>query len=397
MKRTISRRGKGSKTASKKGSKKTLPPTKKRPIRRPTVTKPTHKKSVSTRKTTHGKPLSAATIRRQQRQQAVAREQLRLIREQEAAARRAEREARRAERQEQAEIERLIEEQEEAERQARREEKAERRRDRATQLREKGYTEKKVKSLVKLEEYFEREAEKERQRAQRRAEKEETVAKKARLREWRERADAARKKRGMSKKARAAARKQDRAAAKEVAEPSFERYITESLWEVYNCLGNLGYKVDEPQCWKYQDGSFDAQIRVNDPDDTTGQDALLELQKCVRPVAGAYIALGFRHYPSLQTERRIEMAELGGKPIPGSLYHKEMGQYTNLTNYRLAGQSEIAAHMDVTHKWLGDFAKANQAFCSQILVRYYYSPESGPPPGDEHDRINEGENPGGEC
>jgi hypothetical protein len=246
--------------------------------------------------------------------------------------------------------------------------------------------------------YFEREAEKERRREERAAQREADKLKAARLREWQELADAARAERGVSKKKRAQARKQDRAAKQEAQEyRTIEDYITETLWEVYNCMGNLGFKVDEPQCWKYQDGSFDAQIRVNDPDDTTGQMALLELAKCVNPVVGAYIALGFRHYPSGQTERRIEMAELGGKPIPTSLQHKEMGQYTNLTNYRPAGSSEIADHVNATHEWLGDFGKVNQAWCSQLMVRYYYSPNGGPPPGGEHDRINEGSNPGGKC
>ena len=383
MKRTISRRGKGSKTASKKGSKKGATPAKKRPIRRPTAAKPTHKKSVSTRKPTHGKPLSAATLR--------------LIREQEAAARRAERAERRQERREQAELDRLIAEQEEAERQSRREEKSERRRERAAQLRKKGYKPEKIRKLIKLEEFFEREAEKERRKEERKRAQAIKRSKAAGLREWPELADAARAERGMSKQKRAQARKRDRASIEEVLEPSIERYIIETLWEVYNCLGNLGFRVDEPQCWHYQDGSFDAQVRVNEPDDTTGQAAILELAKCIKPVAGAYIALGFRHHPSLQTESRLEKATIGDKPVPGSLAHKELGLYTNLTNYRPAGSSEIADHINATHEWLGDFSRVNQAWCAQIMVRYYYGPDGKPPYMGEHDRINEGNNPGSTC
>ena len=390
MKRTVSRRGKGSKTAHKKGSKKGSSPAKKRPIRRPPTRKPAHRKPSPTRKPAHRKPSSTA------RYQALreARELQRLIREQEAA----ERQARRDEAREARALDRLIEEQEEAARQSAREEKAARRREREAQLRAKGRSPKQIQKLIKLEEFFEREAEKEARRAQRQRERETEKLKADRLREWRELADASRAERGQTKKERARARKQDKKAAKEIIEyKSIEQYITDSLWEVYNCLGNLGFKVDEPQCWKYQDGSFDAQVRILDPDDTTGQAALLELQKCIKPVAGAFIALGFRHYPSLRTERRVEKKDIDGRFIHGSLRHMEMGQYTNLTNYRVAGTSEIAAHVDVTHKWLGDFSEKNQAWCSQILVRYYYGPDNKPPHEGEHDRINEGENPGGKC
>jgi hypothetical protein len=377
-KRTVTRRGKPSKSGSKKRSKKTPAPAKKRPVRRPIPTRSTHHKSST-----------AATLRRRE-----ARELALLIHEQELAARReARREAREA-----LELERLIEEQQEAERQAEREVKLAHRRERTAQLRRKGYPEKKVKKLVRLEEFFERESEKEQRKDERRREREAEQLKETRLREWAELADASRAKRGKTKAERAKARKEDRAAVKEAAaQPSIERYITESLWEVYNCLGNLGFKVDQPQCWHYQDGSFDAQIRVNDPDDTTGQDAILELEKCIKPIVGAYIALGFRHYPSLQTERRVEKKDIDGKYLHGSLRHMEMGQYTNLTNYRLAGSSEIADHINATHKWLGDFSRQNQAWCSQIMVRYYHSPDGKAPHEGEHDRINEGGNPGETC
>ena len=382
-KRSISRRGKPSKSGRKKGSKKTPSPAKKRSVKRPV--------------STHKKP-SRTTLRQRQQEQREARELAQLIREQELAARREyQREARR-ERREALELERLIAEQEEAERQAEREAKAERRRERAAQLQRKGRTPKQVKKLIKLEEFFEREGEKERRRGEKRQEAEAQKLKEARLREWAELADAERVKRGKTKVERAKARKLDKKVVKEVAaQPSIERYINETLWEVYNCLGNLGFRVDEPQCWKYQDGSFDAQIRVLDPDDTTGQEAILELEKCIKPIAGAYIALGFRHYPSFHTERRVEKKDLDGKYLHGSLRHVEMGQYTNLTNYRSAGSSEIADHFNATEKWLGDFSRTNQAFCSQIMVRYYYSPDSKPPYEGEHDRINEGSNPGEKC
>ena len=370
-KRVVSRRGKPSKSGSKKRSKKTPAPAKKRPVRRPIPAR-----------STHGKSPTSATLRRRE-----ARELALLIHEQELAARReARREAREA-----LELERLIEEQQEAERQEAREAKAARRRERTKQLQRQGRTEKQARKLVKLEEFFEREGEKEQRKEAQRLEREA-------LQTWQESADAEREKRGKTKKERAAARKADRKAKAEVREyRSIEDYIVESLWEVYNCLGNLGFRVDEPQCWKYQDGSFDAQIRVNDPDDTTGQAAILELEKCIKPVVGAYIALGFRHHPSDRTERRIEKGSIGDKTVPGSLKHKELGMYTNLTNYRPAGVSEIADHINATHEWLGDFGRVNQAFCAQIMVRYYHSPNGRRPPEGEHDRINEGSNPGTTC
>jgi len=371
-KRSVPRRGRGSKPAHKVGSKKAPPPSRKRPSkaereRRNAVARERYAEQKRERERLERAALRQERARERQRkarerERREAAELRRLIREQERAAREAERQVardeREAEREAERELDRLIRSQEAARREAEAEDARQRR----------------------LEEWFDRQGTLDRNREGRARRKAEKAERERQIKGWQKIVDEERSERGMSRKQRAAERKLEEAIRREAeAAKTVEDYIEESLQAVYKCMVGLGYKTDEPIYYRLQDRAFDAEIRMHDPDDTTGAAALLELQKCIQPIVGAWILLGFRHYPSDQIERRIEMAEAGGKRLPSSLAQRELGMITNLTNYRPAGQSEIAAHVDATEKWLRDFARVNRAYCAQIFVRYYYSPDGRRP------------------
>lgn len=230
--------------------------------------------------------------------------------------------------------------------------------------------------------WFDREAAREAERERKRKEREQRAARAAQVREWEVYLDTARKERGKTVTERRAERKRERQVRAQAVEKTAEEYIVECLTEARECLEGLGHNVSIPQFSRLSDGTIDAELLVSLPpgsDPTEGKATLLHLSPCIKPVYGAWVALGFRFYGSDKIDYRIEKAQAGGKELPPSLRNFEGGYYTNLTNYRPAGAGEIADHVDATSDWLENFAEVNQAMVAQLFVRYYYSPSGRVP------------------
>jgi hypothetical protein len=288
---------------------------------------------------------------------------LKLIRQQETAARRAEREEVRRAEAEREEIRRLIMSQGRARRAAEAQDRAA------------------ARKLARLSAWFERQAERDAEREEQAVARKLESARKTRERKqakeldrWERQVEKERAARGVTKRERQRLARQEKKARKEAAKlPSVEEYIMAMMHEGHDCLEKLGFKVRDVQPWRYPDGSFDVQLTIDDPDDTNGAKSLLKLQECIRPVIGASIAVGSRHYASGESDRRVDYATRNDKPVPHSLANMEQGKFTNLTNYRNAGVSEIAEHFDAWHKFLLDYGEKNRAYCAELFVRFHYS------------------------
>jgi hypothetical protein len=140
-------------------------------------------------------------------------------------------------------------------------------------------------------------------------------------------------------------------------------------------MSALGYRVDEPLVFKLRDGSFDAQLTIQDPHDPdnfmegSGANCLLRLADCIVPIIGAWIKIGFKSAPAFDTMDRIRRAEIGGKQ-----YEIDLGLIHQYTNYRRAGATEIADHVNKTVIWMQQSHKKFHGHCEQIYIRYYYAP-----------------------